>query len=301
MKNYIGNVIRELRISKNITQKELAFNICTVRQLARIEANTSSPSAFILTEISNRLGNTLSHYIPFSMDKNVYEIGNLTLKLHKLFDAQKYHEVYKLIKENDRLTNTSSLAFKQEIQWFVGALNHYIDVEEVINVEYFLNILKENLKINSLDDLFTLYLKPIDYRILNSLIVEYLNEGNYGLAETILVKSIENFERNYNHIKDTSYLRMLYNLSRLYLIQNCFELALKISDKGIQHAIKNSSFAYLAGLNNIHGRALFKLNREEEGKKHMINYINLCRLTEPSFDYENIISTLIKKYNIDLT
>lgn len=300
MKNYIGSVIKALRINKNMTQSELAFNICTIRQLARIEANTSSPSAFILSEISNRLGNTLSQYIPFSMDENVYEIGNLILKLHKLFDAHKYHEVYKIIKENNILTHATNTALKQEIQWFIGALNNYIDVEEIIDVEYYLNLIKDYLNIDNVDDIFSLYLKPIDYRILNSLIVEYLNEGNYELAETTLVRSIESFERNYSHIDDTSYLRMLYNLSRLYLIQNRFELALKISDKGIQHAIKNTSFAYLAGLNNIHGRSLYKLNRKEEGKKYIINYINLCRLTEPSFNYEESISTLIEKYNIDL-
>ena len=62
----LGTIIRELRMKKGFSQKELAEGICSLKQLSRIENNTSEASAYVIYELSFRLGENLLDYFPYA-------------------------------------------------------------------------------------------------------------------------------------------------------------------------------------------------------------------------------------------
>ena len=47
----IGYVLRNLRLNKGLTQKYIYKNLCSRKQLSRIENNTSYPSVYLLYKI----------------------------------------------------------------------------------------------------------------------------------------------------------------------------------------------------------------------------------------------------------
>lgn len=300
MKNYMGSVIKKLREINELTQKELSEGICTIRQLSRIELNLSSPSFFILKEISYRLGNDLFEYIPYSTDENVFEIKNEIEIIEKKFNSQQYKEALNLILQSEVLNSTKCTYSKQETAWLIGALNNYIEVPYEINKDYYINLLKCSLDFNEIDEVFDVFLKPPEYRIINSLIVLYLTDEDYEVGERLLINAIKSFEKNHTSINDTSYIKFLYNLSRLYFQTNRFEEAKEVSSKGVIHSKNNSSFTHLAGLCNIYGRSLYELGFEDEGKEYIKNYIHLSRFVNPDYNYEDVISKLNKDYNLEL-
>lgn len=44
---HFGELLKEIRNSRGLTQEQLAENICSVRQLSRIESGENEPSIYI--------------------------------------------------------------------------------------------------------------------------------------------------------------------------------------------------------------------------------------------------------------
>lgn len=298
---YIGTAISKIRKHKGMTQDQLAAGICAVRQLFRIEHNHNSPSAYILSELSYRLGNELFDYIPYSTVEEVYELKQLIDELMRLFNQHDHQAVYDLMNTSELLINTKCNHARMELKWLRGSLSHYIEVDVEVNENYHLDTLRIMYDINGISDIFQHNLKPWDYRILNSLIVYYLSKkNNYALAEQLLLECIKNFENNHIKITDSSYPRFIYNLSRLYLNLDKLEQSLVYSQKGIDHLLGNGSIAYLPDLYNLHGRALYQQGHEDEGRECLLNYVNMRKLYNPNVKYEIVIRTLNEKYELGL-
>ncbi|QUI24213.1 helix-turn-helix transcriptional regulator [Vallitalea pronyensis] len=58
-KKTVGEVIRNLRLEKGLTQKELAEGCCSKQHVYRLEASKRLPSAYIVKLFSNKLGYSL--------------------------------------------------------------------------------------------------------------------------------------------------------------------------------------------------------------------------------------------------
>lgn len=296
MVNYIGTTIKTLRQSKGITQKELADRMCSVRQLSRIEMNLSSPTSLFISEISSRLGNELLDYLPYTDDPNAYHVKNELDHVMAAFHNQRYEEVYEMLENSPDLQKVKSKYAKKEIAWLYGALSNYLEIDKVIDEHYYIDLLIGEFEFDNLNQVFEIALKPIDYRILNSLIVLYLKAGNKELAELLLIRAIDNIETTHTVIRDISYLRFIYNLSRLYLNDEKFQLALHHSKKGIDYCFTQGVLSYLGDLSNIHGRVLYELGDKENFEKFMNTYITLSRISNPDIDYEKAIENIKEFY-----
>jgi len=298
---FIGTAIGKIRKSKNMTQDQLANGICAVRQLFRIEHNQNSPSAYILSELSYRLGNELFDYIPYSTVEEVYELKQLIDELMRLFNRHDHQQVYDMIRTNKILTHTTCDYAIMEMMWLQGSLSHYLEVDVAVDENYHLETLRIKYEIEDVFDVFKYNLRPLDFRILNSLIVFYLSKKNdYNLSEKLLLECIHSFEKYHNKITDSSYPRFIYNLSRLYLNSGDLEQSIFYSKKGIDHLLANGSIAFLPDLYNLYGRALYQQGHKEEGRECILNYVNMRKLYNPNVKYKKIIRFLNEKYELRL-
>ena len=296
MDNYIGTIIKNLRQSKGITQKELAFRLCSIRQLSRIEMNLSSPTSLYISEISSRLGNELLDYLPYTDDANAYHVKNELDQVMSLFHKQQYEAVLEMLENSPDLGQVTSKYAKKEIAWLYGAISNYLEVPMNIDENYYIDLLVSEYEFDKLNDVFDIPLKPADYRIINSLIVLYLKDSNDELAELLLIRAIENIESTHSVIREISYLRFIYNISRLYLNSSKFKLAMYYSKKGIDYCFSNGVLSYLGDLSNIHGRSLYELGEKNKFEKYINTYITLSRISDPDIDYENAIKQIREKY-----
>ncbi|HAX73401.1 MAG TPA: XRE family transcriptional regulator, partial [Firmicutes bacterium] len=71
---YFGNVLKELRIKKKMSQEKLADGICTKRQLIRIEQNENLPTGFLLSELSKKLNENLEPFLLLANHQNPMEV-----------------------------------------------------------------------------------------------------------------------------------------------------------------------------------------------------------------------------------
>lgn len=91
MKHYakIGEVIKYLRNKSHLSQAELSKDICSCKQLGRIERNESSPSIELINLLSNRIG------------VNIYDTYALILEHHDIETHQQIVEINELIHQRD--------------------------------------------------------------------------------------------------------------------------------------------------------------------------------------------------------
>ena len=66
--NGIGYIRRRLRKEKGITQRVIYTNLCSRKQLSRIENNTSFPSVYLLYHICQRLEVTIDEVIKLTLE-----------------------------------------------------------------------------------------------------------------------------------------------------------------------------------------------------------------------------------------
>lgn len=299
MVNFVGTIIKELRLSKGLIQKELALKLCSLRQLSRIELNISSPTSYLISEISSRLGNELLDYLPYADDPNGYVVKNEIDNVLKLYHKDQFDAVLDTLENSADLNNVVSKYGKQEIAWFYGAISTHIKVPTMIDKNYYESLLLKFHDFDSIDMIFSAPLRAVDYRIINSLIVLYLNDDDFDYAEILLLKAIENIEMTHSNIRDNSYLRFIYNLSRLYFKMDKYQMALQHSKKGMDHCINSGTLSYLADLSNIHGKCMYKLGDRDNYQKYLETYITLSRIVDPSFEYEVVIDKLKELYELD--
>lgn len=295
---YIGKIIKILRLKKEITQKDLAQNICSQKQLLRIEQNQSAPNSFLLYELSNRLGKDLLEYLPYCNDENAFELKNLIDHLENLYDRHMYNELKSLLDTSEILKRTSNIRALQISEWLKGAISNAIEVDYKVDVHYYLNIYRFNDDIKTVNDIFKSYFTDIDCRIINAIIVFYLSKKNYDLSEKLLLKTIEKIEYDSINGFHGYYAKSLYNLSRLYLLQDRYEEAIQYSKKGVDHCVEYNALTHLADLYNILGRAWFKLGHQDLGKDYLRHFINVRRLIKNDLDLDNVFETLIEKYKL---
>lgn len=65
----IGYVLRNLRLNKGLTQKYIYKNLCSRKQLSRIENNTSYPLVYLLYYICQRLEVTTDYVISLTLER----------------------------------------------------------------------------------------------------------------------------------------------------------------------------------------------------------------------------------------
>ncbi len=159
-------------------------------------------------------------------------------------------------------------------------------------------LLRKRRVFSKLDEIFDYSLHQQEYKILNSLIVIYLKESKFDKAETLLINCIENYDTNYTKITDSSYLRIIYNLSRLYFKLNKYQEAAEYSLKGLNHCIQNNNIIFFSDLCNIYGRSIYKLGDTDNSKEYIRLYIFFNKLLKPPSNYESINKTLIERYNL---
>lgn len=295
----IGNVIKLLRKHKNLTQDALANNICSIKQLSRIESNKSIPTSLLLKEFSYKLGEDISEYFlyldqddPILSKQKIVELENFLL-------SSDYESCFNLSQSCiDDVICRSNFYYRQLLWYKYTAALHLSYIKDP-ELEDFLSLTMTNLKLSTLDKIFDSFIKPFDYRVISSIILIYLKNNNYDLAKHYLIMTIKSFEKNYIASHDYSYLKALYNLSRIYyMIDKDYEASLHYSSKGLSKCISNGVIYFLDDFCLLKGKSLYHLGKIEEGRELIKTFIYLSKLTDHHKNLERIIVNLKELYKV---
>ncbi|WNB92543.1 helix-turn-helix domain-containing protein [Bacillus sp. NEB1478] len=260
----LGEEIFNLRKYYKMSQKELAEGICSQAAISKIESGECFPGIDTLYLISIKLRVEITYFISLLFQERNGYISTTIEWIEKLNTNKNYEELYEITKF-ERSNNLKSYGYQYEqfINWHYYLASYYLKFMSYVEVT---DQLKELLSANNLLDQDNYQ----DLKIHNSIAAIYAENKDYTnsykyyeaiLNKTIYIDSFKKFR-----------IKVMYNLSKVYTLDQRYNDALQIIDQAIDDSLKQESFYVLGQL--YYQKGLCFENLKESYDKISLNYKN---------------------------
>ncbi|MDN6730696.1 MAG: helix-turn-helix domain-containing protein [Atopostipes suicloacalis] len=272
----IGDIIQEQRELLKMTQEELAKGICSEKYIYLIEKNERNPSAFILNDLSERLGIGLFDFYNYSE----YESNDLILKHRQNFNL--YTEKSDLIALKRESMKASKLKSFQEEPLIYDI--------SVIDSAYQLNVkgkTKETIErlngILSKDGLVIGNIARINVYVLLS--TAYQLEGEWDKAQTMIEKAYERIKTKTKFDRyNVTIISVLISLTALYFNRKDYKSLLEIALELKKLHNKYSSYNRYYYVNFYLAFAYFENEEPKKAKEYFMSGIHSALLFKSVID-----------------
>lgn len=292
----IGDLLKEQRILKGLSRKELAEGICSEKYIYLIEKNERNPSVYILNDLSERLAFDFFPYYGYLE----FEKPDLVVQHRQKFDydVQK-GDVFHLKKEAEKASKLNDFQ-KEPLIYDIKVINLYYKVLVENKVE---ETISELEKLLAKDDLVIGSIALIHTKVI--LASAYQKKGDLNSAEKItlrayeMVKQKKGFDR-YNTVAIT----VLIALITLYFNNEDYEKMLSVSKELRTYQKEKNDYNRIYYVEFYLAFAYLEKNQKEEAKKHFMDGVHSALLFKNAFDIQTIMEfkgfeELSKKLNID--
>lgn len=263
----IGQIIREERVRKKISQEELSFGICSVATLSRIENGVQKPSLKVEEALLERLGHSTENLIIYADSS---EIRKHQLEIEIKAGIMHSEDINNLLAEYKNLISTRGTELILELQFVkmseaIEALyTGKWDCEKALaKLEEALlltvpNYSKENLECIRL-------LTGAELQILNNIAIIYAQECKLPEAIRTFEFLVSFLERGTLNVEAPGkyYPMLLYNLMKLLIKTNRFAEAKVYGRKGLDYCTKYGRMTCFGELLYYSGIACAGLNEKE--------------------------------------
>ncbi len=279
---HFGILLQELRKKYNMSRDKLAQNICTPKQIYRIEKGISEPSIYILHQLSKKFNLDLNEYYRMHFTTNTISgligINSINAALicgdmNLLRSLIENYENHKDFKKGENL---------QHIYYGKALCSALSDNNYNMSLEYcYKGILNEypSFSIENISD--NIY-SNVGITLLNCISQNFfaMNDDINGMKVlkgllAVLEASVLNTSISFLHISEFSkkaYLVALYNMGFQLYDQGQIEQSLILIEKGIAYSLKEYNSRHLTDLFFMKFKILYHEERYVEAREYY-NYI----------------------------
>lgn len=237
---HIGQQIKSLRTLAGLSQRDLAFNICTQAQISKIENNNEVPSAIILYKIARKLGVDMNYFFEIQEVPRLDYVMEVKEFTRELIRERNYEEVLEIIK-NEKTNPLFQTKYNQQfILWHEAICFYYIHNKSEDAIE----LLRTALSLTHTHNK-TFYTES-EIEIVNSIAIIQKDLQFYEDAES-------NFREGLNLLKYVPQqknklirIRLIYGLSKLFTDLGRYKESIQYCKEGIK-LCKRLETLYLFG------------------------------------------------------
>lgn len=302
MENYIiGSIIKEYRIRLKISQEDLAFGLCAVSTLSRIENGAQVPGRKLVEAFFSKMGmNPPASAIP--MSKSDFKRENLEYEINNSiaigdYDISNMLEEYKNCgKKMDALENQFYIFYKAMSEDILHhdaakALQQYQEAIKITIKDFEIG---KSLNLN--------FLTRTELLIFNNMArsLYFMNQKDDAIK---LMEFLRCYYENgivSEEEKSKGYLVILLNLENWYGLRGDYKKALALSEKAIDICIKYGKLTSFP----IHlfnkGCSLIKLNQEKNGKEFISQAFSIFKSMRKEDEIEYGKRWLLENFNITI-
>jgi transcriptional regulator with XRE-family HTH domain len=294
-----GIIINYLRRQKNISQKKLAHEICTIRHLRNIEKGYSSPTYDIICKISQRLGGDIHLLINNDIQKYGLELFERIREIENLLIQWDYQSLEKKVDSllHDNMIHLSSSILKK-LRYYKGVCI-YENSKDYNSAKY---IFLDALGCNSIEDvikhLASTFCDELDINICNAIAVNEAYSGNKDIAFEIF-KSIQSNILLHNLLDNENRVKLQYNLVRLSYDLELYEETIKYALSNILLCKDRYIVKSLAGTYMYLANAEKKLGNHSYYKVYYKKFMYLSFLFDDNMRMKSAIDKVMNENEID--
>ncbi|WP_105956891.1 helix-turn-helix domain-containing protein [Apilactobacillus quenuiae] len=115
----LGTLIKDLRIKKHISQRELSYGICTQPLISEIENSRYIPNGIILLKLFKKLNISLDE-ITLNSDFEISDKKDLNLKLNALCNEHEYEKMYEFLNNKKTILSINNDFKEQAYYYYLG-------------------------------------------------------------------------------------------------------------------------------------------------------------------------------------
>ncbi|MFB5661193.1 helix-turn-helix domain-containing protein [Alteribacillus sp. HJP-4] len=264
----IGAKLKDLREYYNVSQRELAKDICSQKMISKIERGESQPTAEILYEIAIRLGVEITYFFADNEAPRFNYVEETKQKIEELVTATEYQEAVNIVKQElknplfRKPMHTKFLLWKRAICHF-----HLTDEkhEALELIELAMDIETNSKKTITLTDIelnITLGIMHSDLKDFDSAIIYYQKARR-------MIEKLPKLSTNSQLVK------LHYNLSLTQFRMQIYKESIEVASQGIELCIKTDSTFLLGNLYYQKGVSLYYDDNSREGLQYMKKAIYL--------------------------
>lgn len=284
---FTGEFIRESRVRQQISQEMLAYGICSISNLSRIENGAQAPGRATYEALMERLGQAPGVFPSFANDREL-EIYRLKHQIYQKLIAESYDEAEALLEKMESEPRLERV-YEQLVKYFRVVL---LEERDGGTPEDVLAAIREVVGMSVRDyepkNILRQVLTKDEFDMLNFLAISYYETGDkergiatlYALKEYIEKKETDDAAMSY------MYTGILYNLARWTGMDGNHKESLRLCDIGIERCIEYGTYSSFADLLFRKGNALVMLGKKGEAKKSLQEayYIHRARKRKKQCD-----------------
>jgi transcriptional regulator with XRE-family HTH domain len=293
----IGEIIRENREKRGLSQVKLAEGICEPTTLSRIENGKSNPRRATCSLLLERLGlspaiiGSLSDEVDLKMIKLKHEINQ-----HLLHERRS--EAESLLDEMERIAKKDSVCL-QHVEYVRAILLMKEQPGEALKA--LMKTAKKSISDISPQAIADQALTLDEINMLRNIAVCHWRVDEPDTAIEIMYELKGYIEKKAADDENTAatYTSILYTLSSWVGLQGDVKVALRLCEEGIKHCIEYGTYYSFSGLLYNKGYALVLLNRKKEARKYLQEAYYVYRARGRHVGYEHT-KNYAKKHGIKL-
>lgn len=302
---HFGTFLRELRESRGFTREQLAKDICTPKQIYRIEKGEYEPSIYLLHKLSIKFNLDLNEY--YKMYFSVYTITGLegiqeinraigtkdVRLLKKVIDKYEKHEDFNKGENFQHICYGKAICAACE-QDFNASLAHCMAGIRAENPAFSLDTITKTIYSNV--GLSIISCMGLNYISLGreAIGLKLLNDLLYILEKYVLASPYPMYQTS--QFSKKVYQSTLYNLSCQFLNQEKYDQAELLIKKGIDFSIQENSLRFLPDLYFIKFKLLYKQKKYKTAKEVYTQMRCLYLITKQAKVVEEMDKAVVLDY-----
>jgi len=297
----LGELIRQRRLDRGLSQEDLAGGICSVTTVCRIENGSQFPNYATLEKLLQRLGldddlfyglrsqteikiSSLQDEIQISCMNFQHTIGSNRDTIRKTTLA-KIQELEKMIADSDHLTHQFLIHVKLILGKEDGAAYSFEERLDLLLKAIRLTVPRFELqKIND----FVYYFNEI--KIINQIALTYRRADRYREAESIFRQLLDYIENHNQDVRRSAgYLPLIaHNYAKTLALSGRYAEAIEIGERGWKAGIKYRYYDFLGSILHTMAECYHYLNQDEISKDLFVQAYHFYRVIDDQFNLELI-------------
>lgn len=256
-----GDVLREIRKQRSLSQKMLSQGICSQSVLSRIENNEELPNVLVMQQLCDRL-NVMMDQVMTCHRYEAQKNQEIMDQIESHFFHEEYQELEKLLNHSDVLQQLYLDTDLQLYYYYEGSCRFYLHQD----YKGALFSLKQGLSYTLQVD--KVYNSAAEIQLISCIGCVYSALGVKEKAQEYLEKSMILYRELPLKRRTDRLIKIFFNYGRFLFDQEEYQASSAVVDEGIKAAHDKKSYYYLAELFFLKGELLLKTKKAQEAETY---------------------------------
>ncbi len=286
---HFGEFLRELRLSRNMTREQLAQDICTPKQIYRIEKGVYEPSLYLINQLSIKFNMDLNEYFKMYFTTNTITGLEGIKSINAAIERGNIPLLKSIIDKYEKLEDFQKGENLQHIYYGKALCSALLDNNYKASLDYCFKGIRIEYPAFNIDNISKNMYSNIGISILNCTAQNYFameqyNKGMKVLTELLALLETFVIDSPYPLFQASQFSQKIYQLILHNVGVHLFDhgeikKALNYVEKGIAFSLKVYNIRHLPSLIFMKFKILYCEQKYEEAREYYNRAVYLYKIT----------------------